>query len=90
MNKTDLIEKIAKSTKLSKADAGRAVDAMIETVTEALRKNDSVTLMGFGTFAINSRAERVGCDPRTRLAIKIKAAKVPKFRPGKALRDAVK
>jgi DNA-binding protein HU-beta len=90
MNKTDLVEKIAKSSGLTKADAGRAVDALIDSVTEALRKNDSVTLMGFGTFAVNSRAERVGCDPRTRAAIKIKAAKVPKFRPSKALRDAVK
>lgn len=90
MNKTDLVEKIAKGANLTKADAGRAVDALIGAVTEALRKNDSVTLMGFGTFAVNSRAERVGCDPRTRRAITIKAAKVPKFRPGKALRDAVK
>lgn len=90
MNKTDLVEKVSKAAGMTKADAGRAVEAMIISMAEALRKNDTVTLMGFGVFSVHTRAERVGCDPRTRMPIKIQAAKVPKFKPGKALRDAVK
>ncbi|THC46740.1 HU family DNA-binding protein [Massilia sp. Mn16-1_5] len=89
MNKTELIEEIAKSADITKASATRALDAMIEAVTNTLKNNDSVTLVGFGTFTVGDRAERTGRDPRTKEPIKIKAAKVPKFKAGKALKDAV-
>lgn len=90
MNKTDLITAVAKATGLSKADAGRSVDAFIETVTKALKKGDTVTLVGFGTFAVKKRAARKGRNPRTGAEIKIAAAKVPGFRAGKSLKEAVK
>jgi DNA-binding protein HU-beta len=89
VNKTELIEEIAKSADLTKASAARALDAMIEAVTNTLKNKDSVTLVGFGTFTVGERAARTGRDPRTKEAIKIKAAKVPKFKAGKALKDAV-
>lgn len=89
MNKADFIASIADSAELSKADAGRAVDAMVETITKALKKGDTVTLVGFGTFAIRKRAARTGRNPRTGQAIKIKASKNPAFKAGKALKDAV-
>ena len=89
MNKADFIEAIADNAEMTKADAGRAVDAMIAAVTKALKKGDTVTLVGFGTFSVRKRAARTGRNPRTGAAIKIKAAKVPKFRPGKALKDAL-
>ena len=89
MNKTELIEEIAKSADLTKASAARALDAMIDAVTASLKNNDSVTLVGFGTFTVGERAARTGRDPRTKEAIQIKAAKVPKFKAGKALKDAV-
>nr|WP_176936389.1 HU family DNA-binding protein [Massilia sp. PDC64] len=89
VNKTELIEEIAKSADLTKASAARALDAMIDAVTNTLKNNDSVTLVGFGTFTVGERAARTGRDPRTKEAIKIKAAKVPKFKAGKALKDAV-
>ena len=89
VNKTELIEEIAKSADITKASATRALDAMIEAVTATLKKNDSVTLVGFGTFTVGERAARTGRDPRTKEPIKIKAAKVPKFKAGKALKDAV-
>jgi DNA-binding protein HU-beta len=89
VNKTELIEEIAKSADLTKASAARALDAMIVAVTNTLKNNDSVTLVGFGTFTVGERAARTGRDPRTKEAIKIKAAKVPKFKAGKALKDAV-
>ena len=89
MNKTELIEEIAKSADLTKASAARALDAMIDAVTATLQNNDSVTLVGFGTFTVGERAARTGRDPRTKEAIQIKAAKVPKFKAGKALKDAV-
>jgi DNA-binding protein HU-beta len=89
MNKADFISSIADSAELSKADAGRAVDAMVETITKALKKGDTVTLVGFGTFAIRKRAARTGRNPRTGQAIKIKASKNPAFKAGKALKDAV-
>jgi DNA-binding protein HU-beta len=79
----------AKSADLTKASAARALDAMIDAVTNTLKNNDSVTLVGFGTFTVGERAARTGRDPRTKEAIKIKAAKVPKFKAGKALKDAV-
>ncbi|MBY0572837.1 MAG: HU family DNA-binding protein [Undibacterium sp.] len=89
MNKTELIEHIAKSADLSKAASGRALDAIITAVKATLKKNGTVTLVGFGTFSVGKRAARTGRNPRTGEAIKIKSAKVPKFKPGKALKDAV-
>ena len=89
MNKTELIEEIAKSADITKASAARALDAVLEAVTTSLRNNDSVTLVGFGTFSVGERAARTGRNPRTKEAIKIAAAKVPKFKAGKALKDAV-
>ncbi|MEO6984223.1 MAG: HU family DNA-binding protein [Paralcaligenes sp.] len=90
MNKTELIEHISTKADLSKADAGRALDAFIGAVKATLKKKGgTVTLVGFGTFAVSERAARTGRNPRTGEAIKIKKAKVPKFRPGKALKDAV-
>ena len=89
MNKTDLIEHIAKTADISKAASSRALDAVIGAVRATLKKNGTVTLVGFGTFSVGKRAARIGRNPRTGEAIKIKAAKVPKFKPGKALKDAV-
>jgi DNA-binding protein HU-beta len=89
VNKTELIEEIAKSADITKASATRALDAMIAAVTTSLQNDDSVTLVGFGTFTVGERAARTGRNPRTKEAIKIKAAKVPKFKAGKALKDAV-
>lgn len=89
MNKTELIEHIAKQADISKAASARAVEALIGAVKTTLKKNGTVTLVGFGTFAVGKRAARTGRNPRTGDAIKIKAAKVPKFRPGKALKDAI-
>lgn len=89
MNKAELIDAIAKQTDLPKATAGKALDAAVTAVKDALKTNDSVTLVGFGTFYLGDRAARSGRNPRTGKSIKIKAAKVPKFRPGKGLKDAV-
>ncbi len=89
MNKAELIEAVAKSADVSKAAAGRAVDATIGAITKALKKGDSVTLVGFGTFSVRKRAARTGRNPRTGEEIKIKASKVPGFKAGKALKDAV-
>ena len=89
MNKTELIEEIAKSADITKASATRALDAVIEAITTSLRNNDSVTLVGFGTFSVGERAARTGRNPRTKEAIQIASAKVPKFKAGKALKDAV-
>ena len=89
MNKSELIEKVAAAADLPKAAAGRALDAVLETVTEALKEGDSVVLVGFGTFAVKDRAARTGRNPQTGDAIEIPAAKVPGFKPGKALKDAV-
>jgi DNA-binding protein HU-beta len=90
MNKSELIEHIAKQADISKAAAGRALDAIVGGVKTTLKKSGSVTIVGFGTFAVTKRAARTGRNPRTGAAIKIKAAKVPKFKPGKALKDALK
>jgi DNA-binding protein HU-beta len=90
MNKSDLIEHIAKQADISKAAAARALDAVVGGVKATLKKSGSVTIVGFGTFAVTKRAARTGRNPRTGAAIKIKAAKVPKFKPGKALKDALK
>ena len=89
MNKSELIDHIAKQADISKAAATRALEAMIGGVKATLKKNNSVSLVGFGTFSVSKRAARTGRNPRTGAAIKIKSAKVPKFRPGKALRDAL-
>ena len=90
MNKTELIEHIAKQADISKAAATRALEALIGGVRTSLKKGDNVSIVGFGTFSVTKRAARAGRNPRTGAAIKIKAAKVPKFRPGKALKDGVK
>jgi len=89
VNKSELIEQIAKSAEISKAAAGRALDATVASIKTSLKKGGMVTLVGFGTFYVGKRAARGGRNPRTGAAIKIKAAKVPKFRAGKALKDAV-
>jgi DNA-binding protein HU-beta len=89
VNKSELIEHIATQADLSKAAAGRALDAITGAVRTTLKKGGSVTITGFGTFAVTKRAARTGRNPRTGAAIKIKAAKVPKFKPGKGLRDAL-
>ncbi len=89
MNKSELIEHIAKQADISKAAAGRALDATVGAIKTTLKKSGSVSIVGFGTFAVTKRAARAGRNPRTGAAIKIKSAKVPKFRPGKALRDAL-
>ncbi|MES2366411.1 MAG: HU family DNA-binding protein [Pseudomonadota bacterium] len=89
MNKSELIDAIAESADISKAAAGRALDATVDAVKVALKKGDLVTLVGFGSFYVGKRAARTGRNPRTGAAIKIKAAKIPKFRAGKALKDAV-
>jgi DNA-binding protein HU-beta len=89
MNKIEIIDNVAKSADISKAAAGRALDATVAAIKTALKKGGMVTLVGFGTFYVGKRAARTGRNPRTGAAIKIKAAKVPKFRAGKALKDAV-
>lgn len=88
-NKSDLIEEIAKSADISKAAAGRALGAAIESIKKSLKKGEMVSLVGFGTFYVGKRAARNGRNPQTGAAIKIKAAKIPKFRAGKGLKDAV-
>ncbi|MBI5334568.1 MAG: HU family DNA-binding protein [Burkholderiales bacterium] len=89
MNKSELIEHIAKQADISKAAAARALDAVIGGVKVTLKKGGSVSLVGFGTFAVTKRAARTGRNPRTGDPVKIKSAKIPKFRPGKALKDAL-
>ncbi len=89
MNKTELIEAIAKDADISKAAAGRALDATVGAVQQALKKGNMVTLVGFGTFYVGKRAARNGRNPQTGATVKIKAAKVPKFRAGKSLKDAL-
>jgi DNA-binding protein HU-beta len=89
VNKSELIDHIANSADISKAASTRALDAVIGAIKTTLKKNGSVTLVGFGTFSVGKRAARTGRNPQTGAAIKIKAAKVPKFKPGKALKDAI-
>jgi DNA-binding protein HU-beta len=89
VNKAEMIEYIAKSADISKAAAQRALDATVASIKTSLKKGNEVTLVGFGTFYVGKRAARAGRNPRTGDAIKISAARVPKFRPGKALRDAL-
>lgn len=89
MNKSELIEAITAEADLSKAAAGRALDAVIGAVTNALKEGESVSLVGFGTFAVKARAARTGRNPQTGAAIQIASANVPSFKAGKALKDAV-
>lgn len=88
MNKSELIDAIAASADIPKAQATRALDAVIESVTNALKQNDQVVLVGFGTFSVKERAARSGRNPQTGQPIEIPAAKIPTFKPGKALKDA--
>lgn len=89
MNKSELIEAIAQAADISKAAAERALDGTVAAITTSLKKGDMVTLVGFGTFHVGDRAARSGRNPRTGETIEIKASRVPKFRAGKALKDAV-
>ena len=89
MNKQELIENIATSADITKAAAGRALDSMIDSISDSLKKGDSVVLVGFGTFSVRDRVVRTGRNPQTGEEIQISAAKVPAFKAGKALKDAV-
>ena len=89
MTKAELIDKVAQKTKVSKADAGRVLGGFLDSVTQALTKGDSVTLVGFGTFMVGKRAARKGRNPQTGGTINIPASKVPRFKAGKGLKDAV-
>ncbi len=89
VNKSELIDAIAESADLPKAAAGRALDATLEAITGTLKGGDSVVLVGFGTFTVKDRAARTGRNPQTGAEIQIAAAKVPSFKAGKALKDAV-
>ena len=89
MNKTELIDAIASAADLPKASAGRALDAVIESVTDALAKGDQVALVGFGTFSVKHRSARSGRNPQTGATIEIAASNVPSFKAGKALKGAV-
>ncbi len=89
MNKTELVDAVADASELSKADAARAVDAVVSVITGAMKKGDTVTLVGFGTFQVRARAARTGRNPKTGDSITIKASNNPAFKAGKALKDAV-
>ena len=89
MNKTELVAAIAEKTSLSKADSEKALKAFLETVEETLKAGDKVQLVGFGTFEVSERAARVGINPHTRMPLSINASKSPKFKAGKALKDAI-
>ncbi|NBS17199.1 MAG: HU family DNA-binding protein [Gammaproteobacteria bacterium] len=89
MNKAELIEAIADAADLTKADAGRALDGLVNAITGALKKGDTVSLVGFGSFVVKERAARQGRNPQTGNTITIAAAKIPSFKAGKALKDAV-
>ncbi|SHI08418.1 nucleoid-associated protein HU-beta [Ferrimonas marina] len=89
MNKSQLIDQIASGADISKAAAGRALDSFIDSITESLKNGDKISLVGFGTFEVRERAERTGRNPQTGKEIKIAAAKIPAFKAGKALKDAV-
>ena len=90
MKKAEFIAKVAEKAKITKKEAAKVVNAVLETITEALSKGDTVQFVGFGTFSVRKRAAREGRNPRTQQPIKIPATKVPVFRPGKELREAVK
>ena len=89
MNKAELVDAVASAANLSKADAGRAVDAVVNSITSALKKGQQVSVVGFGTFSVKHRSARSGRNPRTGETIKIDASNVPGFKAGKALKDAV-
>ena len=89
MTKMDLVDVVAGKQKISKAASLAVVDALTDAIAGALKKGDKVTLVGFGSFDVAKRAARMGVNPRTRQKIKIKASKAPRFRAGKALKDAV-
>ena len=89
MNKADFVAAVADAAGLTKVDGGKAVEAVIKVVEKALKKGDTVSLVGFGTFAVRKRAARTGRNPRTGATIKIKASKIPAFKAGKALKDAI-
>ncbi len=90
MNKGELVARVAKDSGLTKADAGRALDAALDNITKALKKGEKVTLVGFGTFGVSRRRARAGRNPQTGAPIKISARRVPKFTAGKELKDAVR
>ena len=89
MNKSDLIEAMADSADISKAAAGRALDGLLDAITDAVKKDDSVAIVGFGTFMLRERAARTGRNPKTGGVIEIAASKTPAFKAGKAFKDAV-
>ena len=89
MNKSDLIDEMAENGGMSKADAGRALDAFVDAITRQLKYGNSISLVGFGTYSVKHRAARMGRNPRTGEAIQIKASNVPSFKAGKGLKDAV-
>ena len=89
MNKAELIDAVAEAADISKSAATRAVDAVTDTIADALKKDETVTLVGFGTFTVRSRAARTGRNPQTGATIQINASRVPAFKPGKALKDNV-
>jgi DNA-binding protein HU-beta len=89
MTKSDIIDKMAKDAEISKSAAGKALDSFIESLKKTLKKGNKVTLVGFGTFSVGKRAARKGRNPRTGETIKIKASKTPRFKAGKAFKDAI-
>lgn len=89
MNKSELINAIAEESGLTKADAGRALDATLSSISKALKGGDSISLIGFGTFSVKARSARTGRNPQTGAAIQIKASKIPSFKAGKTLKDSV-
>jgi DNA-binding protein HU-beta len=90
MNKSELVSAIAEHSGLAKSDAGKALEATLKVITEALKDGDSISLVGFGSFVVRERAERSGRNPQTGKPLTIPASKVPAFKPGAALKDAVK
>lgn len=89
MNKSELVTAIAETAGITKADASRALQALLESLTTAMSKGDSVSLTGFGSFSVNERAARTGRNPSNGNALKIAAKKVPKFKPGKSLKESL-
>jgi DNA-binding protein HU-beta len=89
MNKSELVQKVAETADIQRSVAAKAIDAVIESIKDSLKEGDTVTLIGFGTFTVRERSARTGRNPRTGDPIEIKEAKVPVFKPGKALKDAV-
>ncbi|UOQ93935.1 HU family DNA-binding protein [Halobacillus shinanisalinarum] len=90
MNKTELVNKVAEDSELSKKNAGKAVDSILESITEALSNENSVQILGFGNFEVKERSARKGRNPQTGEEIEIAASKAPGFKPGKSLKEAVK